>query len=480
MTSLTFYGGVNEIGGNKILLEDNDTKIFLDFGLSFSNMYKYFDEFLQPRTPNGLGDYLELGLLPRIEGLYREDLLIPTDIEYAEPKFRGILPSHPHIDHVGGIPFVDWRIPIYCSEVTKRILGLIQVTSHGGFDVEYLQGKVRPLAAPEYTYHGKWEVYEREFKEIKDIDDVEIEAYEVDHSILGSHGYVLHTSEGTIAYTGDLRLHGPRGEKTREFVDKLIDEDIDVLVIEGTRVEEKRENEVMKELIGEPKEKLSSVTEVKGKSIEVVSNTLKPVFVDFALRDFDTLKVFHEVAKESGRKLVVPFKIAYAIKELSDIIGIGIDDEDLIVYIERKGLGTYDKRDSYYAWERDLLDLSNGEKFDWIKENLHKLIVHLNYYDLQNLIDLKPEEGIYINAGTEPFNEEMALDFRRLKNWLDLFGLKYHYFHASGHLSKEEFFRIVEEVNPKKVIPVHTDGSEIFEKRLTNAIIPEIGTSIGL
>jgi len=30
MTNLTFYGGVNEIGGNKILLEDKDTRGFLD------------------------------------------------------------------------------------------------------------------------------------------------------------------------------------------------------------------------------------------------------------------------------------------------------------------------------------------------------------------------------------------------------------------------------------------------------------------
>ena len=35
MTSLTFYGGVSEIGGNKILLEDGDTRLFLDFGMSF-------------------------------------------------------------------------------------------------------------------------------------------------------------------------------------------------------------------------------------------------------------------------------------------------------------------------------------------------------------------------------------------------------------------------------------------------------------
>ncbi|MGD0327655.1 MAG: hypothetical protein ABSB21_03390 [Halobacteriota archaeon] len=36
MTSLIFYGGVNEIGGNKILLEDQGTRLFLDFGMSFS------------------------------------------------------------------------------------------------------------------------------------------------------------------------------------------------------------------------------------------------------------------------------------------------------------------------------------------------------------------------------------------------------------------------------------------------------------
>jgi len=35
MTSLTFYGGINEVGGNKILLQYKDTKIFLDFGKSY-------------------------------------------------------------------------------------------------------------------------------------------------------------------------------------------------------------------------------------------------------------------------------------------------------------------------------------------------------------------------------------------------------------------------------------------------------------
>jgi mRNA degradation ribonuclease J1/J2 len=49
MVRLTFYGGVDEIGGNKILLEDSGTKIFLDFGQSFTFGSEFFTSWLQPR-----------------------------------------------------------------------------------------------------------------------------------------------------------------------------------------------------------------------------------------------------------------------------------------------------------------------------------------------------------------------------------------------------------------------------------------------
>ena len=62
MVNLTFYGGVNEIGGNKILLEDKDTKIFLDFGKGFSRRGKFFEEYINPRTSNGIEDFLTMQL----------------------------------------------------------------------------------------------------------------------------------------------------------------------------------------------------------------------------------------------------------------------------------------------------------------------------------------------------------------------------------------------------------------------------------
>src|SRR3970282_2639426 len=91
MTSLTFYGGVNEIGGNKILLEDKDARVFLDFGKSFSRRAKYFEEFLNPRTANGIVDFLTMGLVPDISGGYRDDLMVMAGRKPQKPGSDAVL-----------------------------------------------------------------------------------------------------------------------------------------------------------------------------------------------------------------------------------------------------------------------------------------------------------------------------------------------------------------------------------------------------
>ena len=61
---LTFYGGVGEIGGNKVLLEDDKGKLFLDFGYPYSKYRDFYEEYLKPRPVAGLLDMLVMGLLP--------------------------------------------------------------------------------------------------------------------------------------------------------------------------------------------------------------------------------------------------------------------------------------------------------------------------------------------------------------------------------------------------------------------------------
>ena len=57
MTSITFHGGIKEIGGNKFLVEDKGTKIFMDFGVSFGLQNMYFSEYLKARGSNTLIDH---------------------------------------------------------------------------------------------------------------------------------------------------------------------------------------------------------------------------------------------------------------------------------------------------------------------------------------------------------------------------------------------------------------------------------------
>jgi ribonuclease J len=132
MVKLTFYGGVKEIGGNKILLEDNGTRIFLDFGKNFTLSNKFYGGYLVPRSVNGVGDHLEFGIIPKLAGLYRNDLLNGTGLGSGAPRFDAVLVSHPHIDHIGCLSFLHEEIPVHCGEIAKLIIDAIEETTAGG------------------------------------------------------------------------------------------------------------------------------------------------------------------------------------------------------------------------------------------------------------------------------------------------------------------------------------------------------------
>jgi ribonuclease J len=120
---ITFYGGVHEIGGNKFLVEDKDTKIFLDFGMQMGKANQYFAEFMNPRICNCMGDLFEFGLLPKLKGLYRRDYAKHMDFDGNEDtEIDAVILTHAHVDHAAYIHYLRPEIPIYCSEGTKLIM----------------------------------------------------------------------------------------------------------------------------------------------------------------------------------------------------------------------------------------------------------------------------------------------------------------------------------------------------------------------
>ena len=134
----TAFGGAGEIGGNKLLLEDDDWQILFDFGMSFGALGTYFEEFLQPRTVHGLSDYLLTGLLPPLEGLYRDDLNALPEHAAIWRRLRGspgyrndvspraVVLSHAHADHVGYISLLQPQVPVVTGGLTAAIAKAMQ------------------------------------------------------------------------------------------------------------------------------------------------------------------------------------------------------------------------------------------------------------------------------------------------------------------------------------------------------------------
>jgi ribonuclease J len=58
----------------------------------------------------------------------------------------------------------------------------------------------------------------------------------------------------------------------------------------------------------------------------------------------------------------------------------------------------------------------------------------------------------------------MKISFIRMKNWIDYFGLEFFQAHCSGHICSADLKELIEEVNPKKLYPIHTEYPGMFRK----------------
>lgn len=420
-TSLTFYGGVDEIGGNKILLQDRGTKIFLDFGMSFALKKQYYSlPFLSPRSEKSLQ---ELGILPKLEGFYRfDDKTAEVDAVFL---------SHAHMDHSAYISFINREIPVYCGETTKTILqslGEMRATALE-FDVE--------------------DVLFRSFRtgDSVTVDGLEIEPVHVDHSVPGAYGFIIHTSNGAVVYTGDFRVHGTKSEMTSDFVEKAKEADPVVVVTEATN------------MIGAS---ISSEAEVKNKLNRIVGQTSSLVLADFAYADVDRLNSFYRTAKRNGRCLVVSLRQAYMLKALRKDKHLkvpSLGDESVLIFRKSK------KR--YCKWEKQIIDGDSDKIFDVfeVSKRQREIVLAVSFYDFEELVEINPKAGsCYVLSASESFNEEMEIDFERLVNWLRHYGLPQYHVHVSGHIMPLQLKNILGEINARKVFPVHTEHADLFAK----------------
>ena len=438
MVQIELLGGVGEIGGNKFLVRDNESRILLDFGMSLGARGQFFSEpFLAPRDGQGL---ISLGILPDVHDLYRDG---------GEPPVDAVLLSHAHIDHSMCISLLNRKTPVYCGETTLTILRTLSEMRQKGFenDLEGIDFK---------TFRTGDKL---------DFGQIQLEPIHVDHSVPGSYGFLISTSKGTIAYSGDFRAHGSKSSLTTDFVNAASKSEPEMFLCEGTNL-----------VRGD----LRTEQEVFEKSDHVVRKTKGLVLASFSSADIDRLRTFHQIAEKNERVLALSMKQAYLLRALSKDEHLEtpdvLNDPHIVVY--QRGKKTF------YRWEKDILGETKVKTSEDIHDMQDKVILASSSYDMNEVLDIRPGPGgAFINSSSEPFNEEMEIDHERFINWLNHFGLPMYQIHSSGHMMPTELRESIGEIAPKRLVPIHTDQPELyrlFVKDLTRVELGNQGATVEL
>ncbi len=157
---VSFLGGLNEIGKNITLIECEGDMIIIDCGMAFPD-----------------GDMLGV------------DLVIPdfTYIEQNFDKVKGIVLTHGHEDHIGGLPYLLSRvnIPIYGTPLTLGLVGN-KLKEHSLFN----KAKLNVVNAGDIIRLGC----------------MEVKFIHVNHSIPDAVAFAIRTPAGTLVHTGDFKI----------------------------------------------------------------------------------------------------------------------------------------------------------------------------------------------------------------------------------------------------------------------------------
>jgi ribonuclease J len=381
-------GGVGEIGKNMTIIEYGRNQIIVDCGVMFPE-----------------------------NDMYGIDLVLPQ-FDYVvdnQKTLRGIVLTHGHMDHVGGLPYLLKRITSRASAVpiygTSLTLGLAK----------------RQLEEARVSERADFHTIDD--KETLPLGPFRVSPFAVAHSIPAAVGLVIDTPVGAIVHTGDYKLdETPAGGRTTDLkrLRQLTPKGVLVMLGDSTNADKPGRT---------PTERL-------------VTEALDEIFADAAgqriiIATFSSvlarLQEIMGLAHKYGRKVAITGRSLQQNVELARNLGYLKIPKGLLVDVGAK------------VPNGRLVILSTGSQGEPRSA--------LNRMALGEHRQVKVQDGdtIIISGGTIPGNEE---DVGRMLNNLFARGANVIYgplamVHVSGHGGREDMRIMLEAVRPRYLIPVH-------------------------
>lgn len=410
-------GGLNEIGKNMTVIECCNDMFIIDCGMAFPDAE-----------------------MPGV------DIVLPdfTYVEKNKEKLRGIVLTHGHEDHIGGLAYFLKKInvPVYGTKLT---LGLVEgkLREHG------LEVKVNlNVTAPRKTVK---------------MGCMAVEFIRVNHSIPDAVGMAVHTPAGVIVHTGDFKIDfSPINSGIIDLTrfGELGSKGVLALMADSTNAERPGYTQSERK-VGESFEKLFKKADGKRIIIATFSSNIHRIqqILNCAERYGRKVAVF-------GRSMINVITTAIELGYLSVPKGVLID---------------IDMMNRYDSSEIVLITTgSQGEPMSALTRmamNDHKKV------------NITPMDFIIISATPIPGNEKYVTKVvnELMKSGAEVVYEAMYEVHVSGHACQEELKLIQALTKPKFFIPVHGEYKHLkkhAELALSlgmpkeNIIIAEIGNVI--
>lgn len=419
--AITIHRGTHQIGGICTEISCGGERVLIDLG---ANLPDYASE------------------------MSDEELLSKV---FDGRKTDSLLFTHPHGDHYGLFKKVPADVPMYIGSLAKEILKII--ASHADY---VSTEKATPVIERMLEYKAK--------EQIPDFKHIKITPYYTDHSAPGAHMFYIEAAGKKILYTGDFRVHGIIGQNDRliKVLKKYIPNNIDILITEGTtlsrknaacaHLSEKQLGEQAAEIFNKSKYNFIIVSSINTdtimefyrntpKELEFVCDAYQAEILIAVMRERADYKEYrsspnHRIIRIIGGKKSKIFSLNEKAKQLSSYLRFkSIKDEEL----EEKGFVMLVRANS------------NPDK----KSDFEKL--RDKFYPSGGQIIYSMWDG-YL----KPPHDKRLLEFIGGRDIVKL--------HTSGHADAKSIANVIETVNPKIIIPMHTERAEEFSK------IPEFAT----
>ena len=388
---VAFLGGMNEIGKNMTVYEYKNDMFIVDCGLAFPG-----------------------------EELPGVDLVIPdfTYIEKNINRIKGLIITHGHEDHIGGIAYLLKKvsIPIYATKLT---IGLIK-------------GKLK-----EHNLLDSAKLVEIKPHDNITLGSFNIELIHVNHSIPDAVGLAIRCPAGILIHTGDFKIDttpvdGDMIDLTRfaEYGKK------GVLALFQDSTNAERPGYTMSEkTVGES---FVNLFQKAGKRRIVVAT--------FA-SNIHRVQQMIDVAQQSKRKVAVVGRSLENLVQVGEELGYLNVPKNILINIDN--IKNYE--------DEHLVIITTGSQGEPMSA-LTKMA-----YGEHRKVAVSPNDYVIISATPIPGNEKMVGNVvnELMKRDIEVIYEKMYEVHVSGHACQEELKLMMGIVKPKFFIPVHGEQKHL-------------------